>query len=100
MKDVILTGSDTTESPHRNHVAEFFAPGSRNRIGRTHGIVRVCNFSFVRLGDVAARAAGFVNAEHLEAYERAHYWLNYGLFVIVGTDLLFRVVKHMFSRGD
>ena len=47
-----------------------------------------------------ARAAGFVNAEHLEAYERAHYWLNYGLFVIVGTDLLFRVVKHMFSRGD
>jgi len=46
-----------------------------------------------------ARAMGVVSQEHLVAYERAHFWLNYALYVIMGLMFLFRAVTQLF-RGD
>ena len=44
------------------------------------------------------RAFGWLNDEHLKAYELAHFWMNYGLFAgAVGFAGVARVVKMLFS---
>lgn len=45
------------------------------------------------------RALGILKQEHLDAYELAHFWLNYGVFMAVGFSVLLRVVKRIF-KGD
>ena len=46
-----------------------------------------------------ARAAGFVNRDHLEAFETCHFWFNYGLYIGIGVCFLCRAIKTMF-RGE
>jgi hypothetical protein len=46
-----------------------------------------------------ARAWGFLRPEHLDAYERTHFWINYSLFWILGLGLLLRAVRRIF-RGE
>jgi len=42
-----------------------------------------------------ARAAG-VKPEHLEVFGETHFWLNYGLFVIIALALGTRAIKGIF----
>jgi hypothetical protein len=44
------------------------------------------------------RALG-LRQEQLDAFDLAHFWINYGVFVGVGLSFLWRVVKAIF-RGD
>jgi hypothetical protein len=46
-----------------------------------------------------ARAAGFVNRDHLDAFEIGHFWLNYGLYICIGVCFLCRTIMAMY-RGE
>jgi hypothetical protein len=41
---------------------------------------------------------GIISSSHLEAYELAHFWMNYGLFVVLGIAFLMRMVKALFVK--
>jgi hypothetical protein len=43
-----------------------------------------------------ARAYGWGTEEHFKAYELAHFWLNYALYVSMGVAFLFRAIKALF----
>ena len=43
-----------------------------------------------------ARTAGFAKPAHLEAFELGHFWLNYGLYTIIGIAFLWRCIKRIF----
>jgi hypothetical protein len=45
-----------------------------------------------------ARATGVGSEEHFKAYELAHFWLNYGLFVAIGLSFLLRTIRSLFGK--
>jgi hypothetical protein len=45
-----------------------------------------------------ARAYGVGSEEHFKAYELAHFWLNYALYVSMGLAFLLRVLKSLWGE--